>query len=380
MENAFFVKKTPRKKNNTTPKRKVNILKTDIDNFPEQEVKIVDDIIVNNKKPDPAKENLSLKRIIKLQEEEHEKELKDIQNKIDQMEDLKERMKRDFKTQCAPLKEEINRKNIILSKLESFSNDDTEVRQMNIQLIDQISQLEEEKNNLEFQIAQVGKNISEYQAINQDLRLRISDLPYKNMIEELLVFSKQSNFEANTKLSSIQRTQVESEKLLETLIPQFDSLNLDAEDLHEQNVQLYKEYEEIKSQYDTLVSENINLNEQILSNKGMVTLEFINIHIESEEKKAKDKIEATKEKIDKIISVESETLKQQHQELDDRKQIMDGLLRKIEQITNDIEEFKNITRKKELQKIKRDHDKEVKEIRETLRKEAESALERKKSH
>ena len=286
---------------------------------------------------DEILENDTLKKIISIQEIEQKKEINDLENKLLNINESIKEIDKDFFFQKNKYEEELFEKEKSIKILEDIlnKNNDLNLKEKNLIIFEEISNLENKKNELELNQNQILKEINILQNFIKDQQLQLNNLTHKESILKLLKYFKQIEQETNENINKLENQKNESNKLLNNMIPQLDSLNLDTEDLYEQNLQLYEENENLTNEFEKIKLENQNLYYKIQSKSAMVTLDFINLHIESEEKKSNKKFYNIKKKIEQKILKDQENLLILKQELDDRSNLVEELIKKIEKLNKD---------------------------------------------
>lgn len=301
--------------------------------------------------------------IQKLQESEQEsiiKKLKaELEAKTQQLAELENENSQKLKEQ----QEKLDQLNSEIAKMQQINNNTSvkSIEEENNKLLDEINKLKDEKMALDEEISKkqvICENLEkDVKNINQVMR----SLPHYQQIKKLQELMSQMERDTNEKLTVFQRQEKELNNRIKTLKDELDQYNLTAEDLQNQNTDLYTQRSELRSKFQEVFLEYQKLNLTIQAQGTYIPIERYNLEINNAKKanqKNLDKHRQTWQKFLEKLRKENEDLKK---EIVSQDQIITDLKNKSEKLS---EQYTEITtsKRREIQNLKQEKMKLVEEF------------------
>jgi chromosome segregation ATPase len=324
--------------------------------------------------PTGSPDDAQLLQLLTAQRDEHKREIIKLET------ELREKLKRN-KRQKLEFEKEIALENARLAKqqerIETLAkhnpDETTDYKAANAELKSRIDSLDREKGESEKRLEALTLELRSAQQKLKEVKEEVKSLPQAPIIENMLHEKRKMEQQRDSEIGGL-RSQIDDGNIqIEKLSAQLDQSTKRSEVLQEENVRLVAELDTIEGAVRSVRTDCAKLREHIDQNGPVIPYEQVRARIGQMEERRRELLQKRETelqgKLDSAVG-HKDYLKE---ELRRRLEIIEQLNKKVNDLTHQATEAKSQA-DKEIQQLKKNHQLEVKKLRERLKDELEAAL------
>ena len=317
-----------------------------------------------------------LAQLLKAQRDEHEMEISKLEREYSEKLKRNQQQKLEFERQVKMDNDKIAKQQ---AKIDELSQKDKQAEDLNYKrthedLQAEVEMLERQREQAEREVDELTLQLTKCQQRLKETKEMVKSLPQAKCIEEMQVEKRKMERARDSEIAKLKSSIESSEARIRELESELDRSVRESEQLQAENVTLTEEMDKIEAAIKGMRADCANLRRQIEQNGPMIPFEHVKTRIAQMEEKKRDTIAKRKAELDAKFDQDVEHRNGLEEELRRRLQIIEELNQKVNDLTQQAVDAKANT-EREIQRLKRTHQREVAELRERLNSELESTLE-----
>lgn len=317
-----------------------------------------------------------LMQVFQAQKDEHEREISKLEREYSEKLKRNQQQKLEFERQIKLDTEKIAKQQAKIEELsqKGKNEEDLDYKTTHRDLKSEVEALELQRDQAERRVNELTLELTRSQQKLKETREMVKSLPHAKCIEDMQIEKRKMERARDTEIAKLKTSIETSEARIAELETELDQSVRESEALQEENVRLTAEMDKIEAAIKGMRTDCANLRRQIEQNGPMIPFEHVKMRIAQMEEKKRDTIARRKAELQEKYEQDVEHRNNLEEELKRRLQIIEELNEKVNELTQQAVDAKTNT-EREIQRLKRVHQRDVAELRERLNSELESTLE-----